>query len=109
MNTGNYTAVFDPSVIAVNVPYFECYHIYVTAPVLTGSGTSIQIAVNSGYWDYNLLAQANGWDPAQPIILTPGDTLYCYFNVPTSNTTVPMVTCWFRYDIAFTGGVPING
>ena len=108
MNGGNYTCQFDPAVVNANVPYFEAYHFYVTAPALSATSTTVQIALNTGKWDYNLIAQANAWDPAQPMIMTPGDTLYFYFNVPTSITPAPVVTVWFRYDIAFTNGVPIT-
>jgi hypothetical protein len=108
MNTGNYTCVFNDTVIAVNVPYFELYHFYLTAPQLSGTETTVQVMLNQGYWDYNLIGQANAWDPSQPMILSPGDVLYFFFNVPTSNTTVPVVYAWFRYDITYTNGVPIS-
>jgi hypothetical protein len=108
MNTGNYTCTFDPAVINANVPYFEVYHMYITSPVLSGQNTTVQLSLNNGQWDYNLIAQANAWDPAQPMIMTPGDTVFFYFNVPISFTPPPIVTCWFRYDIAFTGGVSLT-
>lgn len=107
-NAGNWTCVIDPQVIAANVPYFEVYHLYVSAPTLADVETTIQIALNQGLWDYNLLGNANGWDPAQPLIMTPGDTLYGYFNVPTDTTPAPIMTAWFRYDLAFNGGVPLG-
>jgi hypothetical protein len=105
-NTGNYSAVFTPDVIGANVPYFELYHFYVTAPMSTGGNQpTVQVGLNQGLWDYNLVASGNGWDPAQPMLMTPGDTLAFYFNIAATVTTVPSVTAWFRYDTAFVQGV----
>lgn len=96
-NPGNYTCVFDNSVINAKVSVFEMYHLYVTAPLITGGETTATVALNGGYWDVTLTGQANGWDPAQPMLMQPGDTMYVYWNVPTSNTTPPTVTAWFRF------------
>jgi len=97
LNPGNYTATFDARVLGITQNYFEMYHLYLTAPVLAGGSTQVDVALNGGYWDTTLIGQRNSWDPAQPLLVTPGDTIYVYFNVPTSNTTVPTVTAWFRY------------
>lgn len=97
-NTGFYTCMFDQNVINAKVPVFEVYHLYVTAPVLTGGNTTATVAVNEGYWDVTLTGQANGWDPAQPILMQPGDTMWVYWNVPTTNPVPPFVNAWFRYD-----------
>lgn len=106
-NAGNWTVTFAPEAVGANVPYFEVYHYYVHAPLVPTTGTNVRIMLNQGAWDYNLIGQANGWDPSQPMIMTPGDTLYFLFNVPTSTSPAPQVTCWFRYDIQYTGGTPI--
>lgn len=96
-NTGNYTAVIDDAVIRATVPRYEMYHMYIQAPTLVGQATTAQVTVNGGFWDATLIGQLNSWDPAQPMLLQPGDTIYVLFNVPTSNTA-PVVTCWFRYE-----------
>lgn len=98
LNPNNYTAAFSPSVIPTQVPVFELYHLYVTAPTLVGVSTTATVMLNTNYWDVTLIGQANSWDPSQPMLMRPGDTLYVLFNVPTSNTTVPTVTAWFRYE-----------
>lgn len=97
-NTGNYTCMFDQAVINAKTSVFEVYHLYITAPLLAGSSTTATVAVNDGYWDVTLTGQANGWDPAQPILMQPGDTLWVYWNVPVTNPVAPSVTAWFRYD-----------
>jgi len=96
-NAGNYTAVFDATVLGIQNPYFEMYKLYLTAPVLAGGSTQVDVGLNLNYWDTTLIGQRNAWDADQPLLMTPGDTLYVYFNVPTSNTTVPVVYAWFRY------------
>ena len=97
MNAGNYTAMFDHNVISANVPYFEMYHIYLTSPSLVGSSTIATVLLNTYFWDVTLIGQANSWDPSQPMLMTPGDILYVFFNVPVSNPVKPVVTAWFRY------------
>lgn len=96
-NPGNYTATFDAKVLGIQNPYFEMYKLFLTAPVLAGGSTQVDVGLNLGYWDTTLIGQRNAWDANQALLMTPGDTLYVYFNVPTSNTTVPVVYAWFRY------------
>lgn len=96
-NDGNYTAVFDGALISSTVPVFEMYHLYLTAPVLVGAPTIATVKLNTSFWDVTLLGQANSWDPSQPMLMQPGDTLYIMFNVPFPNAAAPFVTAWFRY------------
>lgn len=97
-NTGNWTCVFDQSVISNTVPVFEMYHMYITSPQLTTTLTTAKVVLNTNFWDATLIGQLNSWDPAQPLLMTPGDTLYVMFNVPVATTPVPLVTAWFRYE-----------
>lgn len=96
-NSGNYTAALDLGDVST-VSTFEMYHMYLTCPQLAGVPTTATVMLNQGFWDVTLIGQANSWDPSQPMLCAPGDTLYVLFNVPTSNTTPPNVTAWFRYD-----------
>lgn len=95
---GFYTAVFDDTVIGANVPQFEMYHLYIKSSVLVGQATIVDVYINTLAWDTTLIGQRNSWDPSQPAILRPGDTLYVLFNVPTTTTPAPTVTAWFRYE-----------
>lgn len=98
LNAGNYTATFDAQVMGIQVPVFEMYHLYLTAPVLATGQTTATVMINRGYWDVTLIGQANSWDPSQPPLLGPGDDVFILFNVPTSNRTVPTAYAWFRYE-----------
>lgn len=97
-NPGNWTVVIDDAVINSTVPRYEMYHMYISAPTLVGQSTTAQVALNQALWDATLIGQLNSWDPAQPMLLQPGDTIYVYFNVPTTTTPAPVVTVWFRYE-----------
>lgn len=99
MNSGNYTCVFDDSVINASTPVFEMYHMYLEAPSLVGMSTTAKVVLNTGSWDATLLGQLNSWDPSQPMLMTPGDTLYILFNVPVPNAKVPIATAWFRVEL----------
>lgn len=98
LNTGNWTAVFNDATINATVPRYEMYHMYITSPQLASGQTSARVMLNNYFWDATLIGQLNSWDPAQPMLMSPGDALYVLFNVPTSTTPAPMVTCWFRYE-----------
>lgn len=98
LNTGNWTAVLDGAVITNTVPTFEMYHLYLTAPTLIGTATTATVMLNLLHWDVTLIGQANSWDPAQPMLMQPGDTLYVLFNVPVTTTPAPTVAAWFRYE-----------
>lgn len=97
-NTGNWTVSLEPADIGVTVSTFEMYHMFISAPTLAADQqSSARVMLNQYFWDATLIAQLNSWDPSQPMLLTPGDTIYVLFDVPTEMTTPPTVTCWFRY------------
>lgn len=98
LNPGNYTAALDDSVIGSTVPQFEMYHMYIEAPTQTGVATTAKVLLNTQFWDATLIGQLNSWDPSQPMLVQPGDTIYVMFNVPTGTTPAPVVTCWFRFN-----------
>lgn len=98
INPGNWTAALQPSDIQAKTDTFQCYHIYLRAPLNPTTSTVATVLLNQYYWDVTLVGQFNSWDPSQPMLMTPGDTLYVAFNVPVSITPAPFVTCWFRYE-----------
>jgi hypothetical protein len=96
-NPGNWTAMLDGKLINVSHPVYELYHWFIQSPTLAGVPTTATVLINLYQWDVTLVGQANSWDPAQPLLMTPGDTLYVMFNVPTTMTPAPTVVGWFRY------------
>lgn len=99
LNTpGNYSNEFTASVLSFNVPFYECYHIVITnAP----AAQAAQVWIGARQWGFT---QPNNlgteWAPPNGMLLTPGEEIYFLWNfAPSANLTIPMVTCWFRFDV----------
>lgn len=97
VNPGNWTVQFSPQVINVNVPHFELYKLVVKGAAGTAT---FDVYVNTNQWDTAVYAVHNSWDPQQPLLLTPGDTVYFYYSTASSDGNQPVITAWFRYDPA---------
>jgi hypothetical protein len=96
LNTGNWTNAFDQAVLGAKVPYFECHHI--SAVQVPGVST-LTAYIGLDIWSAVVLAGNAEWDPAQPMLLTPGDEVYFAWNKAASGAP-PVVTMWLRYDPA---------
>jgi hypothetical protein len=86
---GGYAVPFDPADIGIRVAC-EVYHIAVTGP----AGSTFQIWLDTTFYDNVARGDINSWDPAQPMSVTPGTTIYFYYNMGVG--TVPKVTLFFR-------------
>jgi hypothetical protein len=93
-NTGNWTIAFTPGILNVNVAEFECYKIVVTG----AAGSTFTVFIENKQWDLAIYGAANSWDPMQPMILRPGQTLYFYYSDAVTDNTPPVATIWLRYD-----------
>lgn len=98
-NAGNWTVQFTPQVINVNTPHFELYKLVVKG---AAASATFNVYVNTNQWDTAVYAVNNSWDPQQPLLLTPGDTVFFYYSSASSDGNQPTVTAWFRYDPALT-------
>jgi hypothetical protein len=98
-NPGKWTVTFDPNLLNVNVSQFECWKIVVKGAAATAT---FDVFINGQQWDISVYAKQNSWDPVQPMILRPGDTLYFYYSTASSDGNQPNVTVWLRYDVALT-------
>lgn len=96
-NAGNWTVIYDPQTINVNVAHFELYKIVVTG---AASSATFNVYVNTNQWDTAIYATNNSWDPQQVLLLTPGDTVYFYYSSASSDGNQPTIYAWFRYDPA---------
>lgn len=102
-NTGNWTAQCTDQAINVNVDPYQVYHIYLATTQLlqwTTQGQAIagqfQVWINGNPWDNVPYSANNSWDPAQPMILHPGDEIDFFFSFGTGSP--PIVTLWLRYN-----------
>lgn len=96
-NPGNWTVTFDPNAINVNVSHFELYKLVVTGAAASATFT---VYVNVNLWDTAVYATNNSWDPQQPLLLNPGDTVYFFYSSPSNDGHQPTIAAWFRYDPA---------
>lgn len=94
LGAGFWTVAFTPQVLSIQVP-FEVYHAAISGP----SGSNFQVFIESTFYDYVQRGDINSWDPAQPMVVTPGSTIYYYWN--TSATPAPTVTISCRQTSAF--------
>lgn len=88
---GNWTVSFPASVLTVQVPLFEVYHIAVNGP-----GGYILVYRNEDFWDTTNYGGQNSWDPQQPLLVRPGDGLTFYWSIGTG--TAPVMTLWLRHN-----------
>lgn len=93
-NPGNWTVVFDSQILAVKAAFFEVYKMVVAG----ANNSSFDVAVDQNKWDTSIMGDKNAWDPNQPLIMSPGQTLYFYWSDPVTDNSPPIVTIWLRYD-----------
>lgn len=98
-NPGNWTIAFDPAQLNVNVPQFEVYKMI----VFGAANTTFNVFVDNKQWDTGVYGTQNSWDPVQPLILVPGNTLYFCYSDPVSDNSPPNATIWLRYDASLYG------
>jgi len=95
LNPGNWTISFTPDIINVNVTtQFEVYKIIVHG----AQNTTFNVFVDNALWDTGVYGTQNSWDPTQPLILRPGQTLSLTYSDPVTDNTPPTATIWLRYD-----------
>lgn len=89
LGAGFWTAAFTPAVLGWQVES-EIYHIAISGPV----GSSFQVWLDTQFYDYVARGDINSWDPSQPMAITPGQTLFFYWN--TNVGPAPRVTVYGR-------------
>lgn len=96
LNPGKWTVSFTPQIIDTNVqPQFEVYKIIVKG----AQNTTFDVYINNDLWDTGIFGQSNSWDPTQPMILRPGDTVSFTYSNPATDGQPPTVTIWLRYEV----------
>jgi hypothetical protein len=104
LNTGNWTNVFDHSILKANVAAFECYHMSV---INVPHAIVLTVYVGVDVFSSVLLAANAEWDPAQALPLTPDDDVYLCWSA-TAAGTPPTAWMWLRYDPAVQP-IPLGG
>lgn len=93
-NTGKWTVSFPPEVLNVNTSEFEVYKMIVHG----AANSTFDVYVDIQQWDTAVFGDQNSWDPSQPLIMRPGQTLYFFYSDATTDNTPPVATVWLRYD-----------
>lgn len=93
-NTGNLTTVFDPKALGISVSEFEIYRGVVQNAT---AGCSATLSINNYPTSCNIFGSTAEWDPTQPPLMGPGDSLFIYWSLAVGSTK-PVTTLWFRYD-----------
>ncbi len=93
-NRGNWTISFPPEVLTCNVPQFEVYKMIVSG----APNTTFDVYRENKLWDTAVYGTKNSWDPQQPLILIPGQSLYFLYSDPTTDNSPPVATIWLRYN-----------
>ena len=93
-NPGNWTLTADPPALKFRVAQAEVYQISIDGPI----GSSFKVFRNTHLWNAVSQGWSNSWDPANPLYLRPGDSLFLYWNAAIGTTPVPSAKFWLRYD-----------
>ena len=84
-----YTVSFGPA----DLPKQACemYHAAIMGP----AGSTFQVWKNTHFYDNVVRGDLNSWDPAQPMLIEPGDTIYYYWSLGAPSA-VPVVSIYLR-------------
>lgn len=93
-NPGNWTVAFPADILSVNTSQYEVYKMIVQG----APSSTFNVFVDTWQWDTAVYGTQNSWDPSQPLIMRPGQTLYFCYSDPVSDKTPPVATIWLRYD-----------
>jgi hypothetical protein len=98
-NPGNWTAAFTPDILSVTTSQFEVYKMIVAG----AANTTFNVFVDTWQWDTAVYGTQNSWDPVQPLIVRPGQSVYFCYSDPVTDLTPPVVTIWLRYNTDIAG------
>lgn len=93
-NPGNWTVAFTPDIIHITQFQFEVYKIVVKG----APNTTFDVYVELYQWDTAIYGTKNSWDPSQPLIMRPGESLYICYSDAVADDIPPQATIWLRYD-----------
>jgi hypothetical protein len=99
-NPGNWTNYFSSSVLAgMNVSYFEWIHAAVSEVPAGASAVIVQLPVDTWGATAPGVGGVSEYAPPVGMPLQPGTEFAFLWTAPATGTPIPLVTCWFRYDL----------
>jgi hypothetical protein len=95
-NVGNWTLIADPQKLNCKVALAEVHQISIDGPI----GSKFALYRNTRVWNQVVQGWANNYDPQNPLMIRPGDTLFFYWRAQAGVWfPVPSAVVWMRYDI----------
>jgi hypothetical protein len=85
---GGWTIEFSPADLPKVV--CEAFHMAVQGP----PSSQFQVYIDNTFYDNVVRGDINSWDPSQPMLLRPGDTVFLHYN--TASGTAPKATLFLR-------------
>lgn len=85
---GGWTVAFTPDIVQIRVPY-EVYHAAVRGP----SGSALEVWIDDMFYSAAARGDRNEWDPAQPMVVAPGKTVYFHYNTSAGNPPKVSIFC----------------
>jgi hypothetical protein len=85
-NPGNYTAEIVSTTQISALTQFEMYKATLDGPI----GFGVAVYVDNKEWAKLAQGWQNEWDPAQPLIMNSGQTLYFYFGASAGTSSTPI-------------------
>lgn len=99
-NTGNWTIIFNPVLMNFTIPEVYIYKLTVQGAL----GSSFDLYIENQKHASNIFGNQNDYnDDSDTLIIRPGETLYLYYNDPSSDGTPPVATIFLRYDYQLYG------
>lgn len=90
LGTGFYTIEFAPSDFQIRARTFVIKHISIRGP----SGSSLELWIDNTFRDATPRGDLNSWDPAQPLPMKPGQSMFIYWNVGTGTRPQATLDCY---------------
>lgn len=85
---------FTPDILSFTLAQAEVYKIVVKG----APATTFDVYRENKLWDVGVYGTLNSWDPQQPLIMIPGQTLSFAYSDPVTDNNPPVITVWLRYD-----------
>lgn len=97
-NTGQWTVAFDPAAMSIHWTMYEVYKIVININQSAGV-VSFTVFIGQAQYEGFQSSTIATWSDVQPMPVDSGETLYFYFNEPSSDGTPPTVTIWIQVDL----------
>ena len=97
-NANKWTASFGPADMAIHWSEYQVYKMVVNIAQSAGVVPFTVYIGQHQYEGFQTSAIAT-WSDPQPMIVDSGETVYFYFDEPSSDGTPPTVTMWCQVDL----------